>query len=216
MFYSILFPTRDTYDVPKSPPEPEFFRDLNLDQVFSPIIKAKPYLSLGDYFYSKPESRIVSEFRQEIAAELDSDAELREKFAEFSDAVLDCAIKMEDYAQLLTVAELKPEDRWRAGYLTRGELLNCAEKYMRAVDTLAGYLSSRENKSAGLREFREYVVGFAGRGGYREFSERIVRIRAGLSDVRYNMRIKPSQVRVRKFDGEINRGEEVLNLFRKF
>ncbi|MDR0916137.1 MAG: hypothetical protein LBN02_02980 [Oscillospiraceae bacterium] len=215
MFYSILFPSRELYDVPKRVAEPESFHDLFLDQVFAPIIKTKPYLDLGDLYFHKPRQIEVSEFRQRVALELDGDAELVTRLAAFSDEVLDCAIKMEDIQKLLT-SEHKNEEKWKGGYLTRGELLNAAEKYVGVVESLAAYVEPKSFESLGLSEFREYLLTFSASTGFREFADRVRRIREGLTEVRYNMRIRNTTLRVRKFEGEIDRGTEILDLFRKF
>jgi len=215
MFYSILFPSRELYDVPKRTEEPEYFHDLFLDQIFSPLIKMKPYLTLGDLYYNKPKHREVSEYRQEVAKELDDNAALRELFAEFSDNVLDVAIKLENIAKLLT-AEYKHEERWKGGYLTRGELIAAAEKYVKTIAKASEFLADKEFTSEGLSSFKEYIAIFASGPAYTAFAERVLNLRDGLSKVRYNMRIRNTTIRVRKFEDEVDKGEEILNLFKKF
>ena len=69
MFSSVLFPFGNC-DFVKD--EPDFFRDLNLDQVLEPIFFAESDYGIQEYFYSPVSDEKTILYRQEILRDFEN------------------------------------------------------------------------------------------------------------------------------------------------
>ena len=117
---------------------PEFFVDLNMDQIVDQIMVERRHYDLRRYFNRMPEELEVTKKRQEVQKAL-GDAELFEGLLKFSDYML-CA---RGYAADYQEAERE---------LCRQKLLlDCGEQYILALDTLSKAFSARrgEKKQGG-------------------------------------------------------------------
>jgi DNA mismatch repair protein MutS len=77
MFYSILFRNQEQYELTRRTDEPDCFKDLNLDQIFAPILKSKKEFELEGFFYTSLHDAETITYRQEVMGELDVNGHLR-------------------------------------------------------------------------------------------------------------------------------------------
>jgi hypothetical protein len=130
MFYSILFPSRELHEQPRRQVEPDYFKDLNLDQVFTTILteekafgqKVKKKFGLEGFFYTPLRDAETVVYRQDVLRELEDDR-LRGCIASLPAPSTDRGAM--DYVH----DSLTSMQKWRDNYLTRGQLLDCVEKY---------------------------------------------------------------------------------------
>jgi len=213
MFYSILFRDQEQYEryeQTKSTVEPECFKDLNLDQVFAPIFKKKKEFELEGFFYTPLAEIEAITYRQEVMRELEND-ELRGLFTNFSTTVYSLDLYMVNIR-----AALASKESYENNYLTRGRMLDYAERYCNAVNALLEGLKGKTLRSEGLSSFAEYLLAYSRSKEFQELSAQVARLRKELSTVEYSMLINSGTIRVRKYEGEADHSKQLIACFEKF
>lgn len=210
MFYSILFPTQEQHRQPRQTDMPECFQDLNLDQIFAPILKSKKEFDLAGFFLTSLENKEIIVYRQDVMRELEDDS-LRSQFASFSRTVYELGRYMGTIKK-----SLLSDNLYDNNYLARGRLLDYADRYCREVITLAAGLRGRELRSAGLRGFAGYLSAYSTSEAFGALHARINQLRKELSAVEYCMLIKNGTIRVRKYEGQADHSRQILAVFDKF
>ncbi len=124
MFYSILFPSKEEHERTRLSDVPDCFKDLNLDQIFSPILKRKKEFELDAFFYTSLYNKDIIIYRQDIMKEIEDDT-LRSLFNSFSETVYDIVRKMGNIQK-----NLASDSSYDNNYLTQGRMLDCAEQYV--------------------------------------------------------------------------------------
>ncbi len=210
MFYSILFPKQDQHGQQRQTNVPDCFKDLNLDQIFAPILKTKKDFELEGFFYTTLHDPEIIAYRQDVMWELEND-ELRALFTGFSKTVYDLGRYMNTIRKTLT-----SNDSWDNNYLARGHMLDYAERYCFVISTLSEGISKLTLRSAGLCGFAEYLHSYCASEGYRGLCAHVKRLRDELSTVKYCMLIKNGTIRVRKYEGQADHSKQILATFEKF
>ena len=210
MFYSILFPNKEKSEEKRCSDEPECFKDLNLNQIFAPLLEAKAEFELNGFFYTSLHDPAVIVYRQDVMRELEN-RELCKLFSDFSGSVYTIDRKMDKLREALS-----SDNDWENNYLSKGRLLDYADRYCAAVSTLTEGLSAFKLRSAGLRGFCEYLFSYCRSDHYISLREHIKHLRAGFSEVKYCMLINKGTVRVRRFEEQADHSEQILSCFEKF
>lgn len=210
MFYSILFPTWEQHRQLRQTNVPDCFKDLNLDQIFAPILKAKAEFELGEFFYTALHDPEIIVYRQDVMRELEND-ELYTLFTRFSKTVYDLGYYMNTIRNVLT-----SNDNWSNNYLARGQMLDYADRYCHLVSALSEGLSNLTLHSSGLRAFAEYLSAYCASEDYRGLRSNVNKLRDELSTVKYCMLIKNGTIRVRKYEGQADHSKQILATFEKF
>lgn len=210
MFYSILFPTREQHGGPRQTDAPACFKDLNLDQIFTPILQAKKDFELEGFFHTALHDPKIIVYRQDVMRELEDD-ELRASFTGFSKIVYDLGRYMVGIR-----ASLTSDSNYDNNYLARGHMLDDADRYCHAVSALSEGLSKLTFRSDGLRGFAEYLTAYCASDGYTGLRAHVNRLRDELSTVEYCMLIKNGTIHVRKYEGQTDHSRQILATFEKF
>lgn len=210
MFYSILFPTREQHGKPRQIIAPTCFKDLNLDQIFAPILKAKKDFELASFFYTALHDPEVIQYRQDVMHELEND-ELRALFIESSKTLHDLGRYMISIRSSLT-----SNDSYENNYLVRGRMLDYADKYCLTISTLADELAKLSLHSEGLHSLAEYLSAYCTSEGYIGLRAHIDHLRNEFATVEYCMLIKSGAIRVRKYEGQYDHSQQILTTFEKF
>lgn len=218
MFYSILFPTREQYDGPRQEIEPYYFKDLNLDLIFAPILtedkgfgaKDKNSLGLDSFFYTPLHDPEIIAYRQYVMRDLEGDG-LRDLIVGFVHELG----AIESVVRSVHEAMTTPP-KWRDNYLVRGQLLECTERYSRAVVSFAAALKAYNLRSSGLHGFCEYLEAYLKAKVFINMVEHAAQLRERLSTVEYCMHIKFPTIRVRQYDGQTDLAKDLLAVFSKF
>lgn len=210
MFYSVLFPTKEQCEQPRQTQIPTCFKDLNLDQIFAPILKAKKEFELEGFLYSSQTNTAVISYRQDVTRELEDDT-LRTLLVNFSKTVY----SLEKYMMEIRT-ELSSKDSWSNNYLTRGRMLDYADRYCCAVSELREGLTGITLHSEGLRGFAEYLNDYCSSKAFTDLREHVKKLRDEFSTIQYCMLIKNGTIRVRKYEGQADHSQQILACFEKF
>jgi DNA mismatch repair protein MutS len=200
---SLLSRKTDTSTTRETPEAPEFFVDLNLDQIVEAITFAKQEYNLKPYFHTSLHDIDAIMYRQEVMQDLESKP-LLEKVESF-------AQKMRAMRQHLATANKLyykyQKERW---------FLDAVEIYCKAVQSLDRDLSHLEAKSRGFLAFREYVAGYVASEGFSSLLAQTRKLQADLATVQYSTLVNGNRVTIRNYQDEIDYSADVLATFEKF
>jgi DNA mismatch repair protein MutS len=202
-FQSILFEQPADYAVADAPPEPPFFTDLNLDQVWKSMAFGRKQYELTRYFLTPLHSESAVNYRHQVLRDL-QDKDVR-------DAVEEYARGMDAMRQCLTQA-----NKLRYRYQRQRWFLAAVDIYCRATLAFAERCRELEPRSAGLLSFREYLDGYTRSGEFNQTVTEARDLMARLAEVRYCVHIRGSKVRVTKYAEEEDYGADVAKTFAKF
>jgi DNA mismatch repair protein MutS len=202
-FRSILFgDDADAATVSRKEP-PEYFRDLNLDQIVDSITAGRDAYDLKTLFYLPLTSIDSIQRRQAVFRDLETPA-LLEHIQTFAAAM--CHMRS-------SIAQAKSAYH---NYQKDALFLSAVEVYCSALLSLVSGLSSANLKSRGFRDLRDYLVGYTESGGFRELAVEAESLRSDLNSIRYSLRIDGKRLTVGRCGDESDLSAEVLQTFEKF
>ena len=201
-FNSILFERPEDRAEP-GPGAPDFFVDLNLDQVVDDIIAEREEYGLKPFFLAPLKSVGAIEYRHEIMRELET--------APVRDAVQSFARAMSRTRRYRNISSKLIDKNVKEGWF-----LNAVEAYCDAVGGLARDLGAVGLKSRGLSSFFEYLKKYAESSEFTSLAAETKKVRADLSTAKYALLIRGNQFSVRKYEGEAEYSAEVERTFAKF
>ena len=202
-FQSILFENITANMVVETSAPPNFFVDLNLDQIIDTITTMRQEYNLKPFFYTPLHEIATIQYRQEIMQDLE-DAVLTEHIQSF-------AQKMVIVRRYLSLVEKLDFKNFREGWF-----LEAGQVYCEGVISLAHDLGAANLKSPGLLALRKYVSNYASSNGFKRPLDDTRKLKVALSTVSYCVIFKGLRVRVRKYEGETDYTVEVEKLFEKF
>ncbi len=182
---------------------PDFFPDLNLDQVVAGVAALRKGVDLRPFFWTPLHDEDAVRFRQEVARDLE-DAGLRA-------AVEGFVAHMESVERTLNFAGELDVTPYAQGWF-----LEAALEYRAAVESLARYLKRAELGSRGLRALRAYLAEYADSPRFRALATEATKVREALSRVRYCLLIEPGRFKVKRYEGEEDYGAEIEETFARF
>jgi DNA mismatch repair ATPase MutS len=210
LFYSILFPQEEQHKQPRQKEAPNCFKNLNLDQIFTPILKDKQKFELESFFYTSLQDPEIISYRQETMRELEEQALFR-LLIDFSKIVYELATFMSVIQKALS-----SKDSYDNNYVTKGRMLDYAEKYCQAISSLLKGLSSVTLHSAGLRNFSDYLKDYHTSDAFTILYNRVTKLRGEFSKVQYCMLIKNGTIHIRKYEGQADHSKQIAACFAKF
>jgi DNA mismatch repair protein MutS len=202
-FHSILFEGPDHRTKEAAVAEPDFFRDLNLDQIVDAITAGREEYNLKPFFYHQLTDLPQIAYRHGILRDLENGA-LFQSVKSFSS-------QMRSMRAHQAVAE-----KLYYKYEKEAWILEGAETYCDAVEQLLLELYQCNPTSCGLRAFGTYLAEYAESAHFKTLLGGAKRLKSELSAIRYCLRIKGSSVTVRNYDAEIDYSAAVEETFSKF
>lgn len=203
MFHSILFDELEVGRNVEGQQAPEFFKDLNLDQVVQEITEGWKDYDLAPFFYLPLNDLDAISYRQEIMRDFE-DSRLMEAVQSFS-------------VQMRAMRErLKQAKDFYFKYAIERAFLGAVEIYCQAVDRFLRQLHELNLRACGLLAFREYLTDYAGSSSFRSLVRDTETLRLELSSITYCLLLKDDSVTVRFYDGESDYSATVEETFSKF
>jgi DNA mismatch repair protein MutS len=202
-FESILFDQPGAGPGTSGPEQPDFFADLNLDQVLKSMTTGREQYALEPLFCAPLHDVGAVMYRHEVLRDLEKRAVL-EPVSRFAEAMRRTR-KHLDQAQKLHYRLQK--QAW---------FLDAAGIYCQAVRALAAELAAGEVTSRGLRGFRRYLAEYAGSERFTALAEQTRALEDALARIKYAVRIHGARVTVSRYEGEPDYGADVEEAFAKF
>jgi DNA mismatch repair protein MutS len=202
-FESILFGQPGAGPGAGGPQEPDFFADLNLDQVLKSMTAGREQYDLAPLFYTPLRDEDAVRYRHEVLRDLDKH-EVLEPVSRFAEAMRQMR---QHLGQARKLDYQLQQEAW---------FLDAAGIYCKAVRVLADELAGREVTSRGFTRFRRYLAGYAGSGYFTGLAGQTQELKNTFAGVRYAVRIHGPRVTVSRYGGEPDYGAEVEETFARF
>jgi len=202
-FLSVLFPYPAGAGEKDANEAPEFFRDLNLDQIVAAITSGWEEFDLAPSFRTPLSDADSIAYRQEVMRDLE-DPGLVQAVGVFTE-------RIGDARRYLNLVEHLYYKQHKEGWF-----LASVERYCEAVERLLQDLDEASPQSRGLRSFRDYLAAYVGSEAFAALRGEAAQLSDEMSRIRYNLIIKGNHVTVRQYDGGIDYGAAVEHTFEKF
>lgn len=202
-FQSILFPG------PRDPAEretgeaPDFFHDLNLDQIVQAVTTGWQDYHLASFFQTPLRSLDAIAYRQEVMRDLE-------------DPILMQAVK--SFSQRMHEMRVRLPQARKHYYKYHKErlFLNAVGIYCEAVTGLAQNLAGCDLTSRGMRALHAYLTEYVASDSFRRLVTQTTTLKSDLSAVRYCLLIDRGRVTVRHYEAESDYSIAVEKTFEKF
>ena len=208
--FSILYENEEQENSPRITRQPEYFKDLNLDQIVMHLIKGTEAIDLGPLYYTPLQNASCIRYRQEVMRDFEY-ADTYDAVWRFSKLLFDLEQYMDTVQSQLTDAKAFDND-----YLTRSYCLDYAERYCTAIKELAKGLERKHIHSKGLLDFLTYLDSYCETEDYKKLVSDIGTLRTAFQKVHYCLQIKNGTLRVRPYEGQASFDPEITSLFSRF
>jgi len=202
-FHSILFEHPQSAVGVDGLREPDFFVDLNLDQVLASMTAGREQYRLEPFFFAPLHQVGAVRYRHEVLRDLEK-AEVLEPVRTFAESM---RLMRGHLAQAGKLHYRLQKQSW---------FLDAVEIYCEAVRSLAAGLAERAPSSRGLRGLRGYLDGYAASERFTSLAAGTKALKDALAGVRYAVRIHGARVTVSRYAGEADYGAEVEETFARF
>lgn len=202
-FHSILYDGPDDSTLQENHEAPDFFHDLNLDQIVARVTAPWSDYDLAPFFYAGPDDPDTIVYRQDVMRDLENGA-LRQVIDAFSQQMR----RMRQY--------LPKEEKHYYRYERERWFIAGIGIYCEALERLCHELGHAEPGSRGLRAFTDYLTKYVGSVPFKTLAAEGRKIRSNLSAIRYCVLIKGGKVTVRRHHGEGDYSAVVEDTFAKF
>lgn len=184
--------------------EPEYFPDLNLDQLVRSVIAGREEYELRSLYYPRLASPAQASYRQAVFQDLDR-PEVRGVVNSFAEDMRE----MRDWLSRASVVHHR---------LQKSQLfLTATLIYCRSVESLAAGLSATAPVSAGLRALRDYLTDYLASAVYGRLRADAHRIQDALAQIRYTVHIRGNRIVVNRQEEETeDYSDEVRAAFSNF
>ena len=202
-FHSILFKRSEDIIKKETFRAPDYFVDLNLNQIIDSLTTGKEEYNLKPFFYTPLSDIDAIIYRQEIMQDLEN-AVLYEKILLFADRMRTIRKQL---TRALKLYYKYHKERW---------FLEIVCIYLTAAEQLLHDLFSEDIKSHGMLLFREYLMNYVQSDRFKSLVIETNKIIIGLSSIQYCVRFRDLRVQVQNFRSETNYSEEIEGTFTKF
>lgn len=202
-FRSILFKNAEDYPKNETVGVPDFFTDLNLDQIIDAVTAGKREYNLTPFFYTPLRNVEAIHYRHAVMQDLGDDALMAhiKTFAE----------KMIIVRRYLALVE-----KLDYNYHKKGWFLEAVLVYCEAITSLACDLSQTNLRSPGFLAFREYITHYVHSPRFESLRAEAQAVKDELSGVKYSVIVGLGKFSVRQYDEEADYSVEVEKVFEKF
>ncbi len=122
---------------------------------------------------------------------------------------------MVEYQKKIEKGLSKPDD-FENDYLTKGRMIDYADRYCRAINRLQQQVLNISLASTGLKEFILYLNQYTSGKDFLSLEKQLKDLNTERSKVSYCMLISGTKIKVRKYNSEADYSSEILKSFEKF
>lgn len=183
--------------------QPDFFVDLNLDQVLESVTADREQYELRPFFYAPLRGVAAVRYRHEVLRDLEK-PDVLDSITRFASAMRRAR---EHHAQVESLHYPLQKQAW---------LLDAFEIYCGAVRSLAEALTAYELTSRGFQRLRDYLSAYAASERFTSLAAETQALKGALTGVRYAVRIQGARVTVSRYEGEPDYSAEVEETFARF
>jgi len=202
-YNSVLFKNQDgSKDVCTHNP-PEFFSDLNLDQIIDAVTTGKDDYNLKPYFFTPLKDTDTILYRHEIMQDLKNETLLR-----FIRSFAKGMATIRRYQTFM--------DKLTYPYHKEAWFLKTANLYSKIITQFSEDLLQINLTSEGLRTFRAYLDLYTVSNYFVSLKKKIEDLKSSLANVHYSLFIKDNRIRVQKYRDEADYSRDVEDTFKKF
>jgi DNA mismatch repair protein MutS len=202
-FQSILFAPSANADRTEVRTEPEYFPDLNLDQLLTAITAGREEYDLAPFFYEHLHDEEAIRYRQAVFRDLERPVVLT-SITTFAQAMREMR------------GSLAQSSALRYPYQRESWFVDTVELYANAVSSLAATLADVDLDSQGLTGFRDYLGAYVRSPAFASLVAETQEVKDGFSTVDYTIQISGNRCTVAKYEGETDYSTEVLSTFDRF
>lgn len=202
-FPSVLYPPGSTAAPADANPLPNFFEDLNLDQIVQAACSRKPDYDLAAFYTAPCENVEMILYRQAVFQDLEKTS-VHQTIREFSDKM----VLVRRYQAMMKGLYYKQH--------MEGWFVQTACEYCDAVIQLNKQFGVLTLNSQGLLLFKEYLGTYVSSASFSALCLEAETLKRELDSIQYNLTIKDGTVKVRKYNAEMDYSQEVENIFSKF
>jgi DNA mismatch repair ATPase MutS len=200
-FHSILF--REPDERRESPEAPDFFADLNLDQIVRAIVGPWKEYDIAPFFRASLSDLDAVAYRQEVMRDLE-DQQIMQAVRAFSQRMR----AMREYSGYARKCSYQREkERW---------FLDAVQIYCSAVEELEQSLGWLNATSRGVVALRAYLTRYVQSVAFDQLKLETRKLASDLSAIRYNLLISEGKVTVQRYNAEIDYSAAVEQTFEKF
>jgi hypothetical protein len=203
VFRSILFDDSEAGTDIDQKEAPEFFADLNLDQIVASITDGRDEYNLKPFLYTRLSDTGTINYRYDILRDLENRVLLGN--------IQSFARKMRTMREHLAQAE-----KLHYRYQKESWFLDAADIYCGAVKRLTGDLAIADIRSRGFLTLRKYLTDYVESAEFSSLAAETQKLGADLSGIRYSLQIVGKRVTVDRYNSELDYGADVLQTFDKF
>jgi DNA mismatch repair protein MutS len=202
-FQSILY-RRMPLDVPAEQAEsPDFFKDLNFDQIVSAVTTGKEDYNLKPFFFRQLVDIDEIAYRHEVMRDLE-DPSLSERIGRFAGGMQEMRRHLEQIKKLYYPPQ------------KNALFLDAIAIYCEAIEQLVTDLHQIKVRSLGFRALKQYLIQYVESTAFQSLAADTRRIKADLRLVKYCLVIRGLSVTVRGYGNETDYSEEIEQTFAKF
>lgn len=183
--------------------DPDFFTDLNLDQVVQSITANRPEYNLAPFFRMLLPKVSAVIYRQEVLQDLE-DLDLVRSIEAFAAGM---RRTRERLAQAAELHYKQQKERWH---------LDAVDCYVNCVRTFASDLDRARLQSHGFRAFRDYLAALTASEKFTNLVLETRQLKDRLGNVTYCMHIRDDRITVSAYSQESDFSSEVSATFERF
>jgi DNA mismatch repair protein MutS len=183
--------------------EPDFFADLNLDQLLESMTVGRKQYDLKPFFYAPLHDVAAVRYRHEVLRDLEKPVVL-ESVTRFAETM---RRMREHLAQAEKLHYPLQKQAW---------FLDAVEIYCQAVCSLAEELGGLDVTSGGFQGLRDYLAGYAAAERFTSLTAQTRALKEALARVRFTVRTNGPRVTVSNYKGEPDYSVQVEETFAKF
>jgi DNA mismatch repair protein MutS len=202
-FTSILFEREEDRCADDAARAPDFFVDLNCDQIVNTVVAGKDEYDLRQFFYGCLKRVDAIWYRHEVMRDLEH-ADLHASVSAF-------ATEMRGVREGLRQSK-------KASYKEQKEawFLDAIAIYCKGVNELAAGLAAAAPKSRGFIRLRQYLDDYVSSAKFGALLSETERIKAELASIEYCVVTRGNSFTVRKYEGEFDYSVDVEKTFERF